>query len=127
MENVYIKKGIFAEEAFRNFLAKKFEIAKYVFLKDNVFITDVSKDSDYQKAFNGFYLVRRNTEWREKYYKCFQKVKMHEPSFCNIISTLNKELDGKIEPSFSSKMLATINPQMPMEQYLLLVVLLIIL
>ena len=29
--------------------------------------TDVSKDVDFQRMFNGFYKVRRNEEWRKCY------------------------------------------------------------
>ena len=59
-----------------------------------------------------FYRVRRNAEWRKAYYDLFETSKNSTPSFESIIRTMY-EATGNIEASFSSKMLATINPEMP--------------
>ncbi len=74
--------------------------------------TDVSSDDAFQRTFNGFYRVRRDEEWRKAYYDLFEKVKNEKPSFESIIRTLYSETHN-IEASFSSKMLATINADMP--------------
>ena len=74
--------------------------------------TDVSMDADFQRTFNGFYIVRRNEAWRNIYYKHFEHVKSGTPTFASIITHLYK-CTGNIEPSFSSKMLATIFPDKP--------------
>ena len=73
---------------------------------------DVSADRDFQTAFNGFYQVRRNEEWRKLFYALFEEVKGREPSYEYILRALY-EATGNVEVSFSSKMLATINANMP--------------
>jgi len=74
--------------------------------------TNVSTDADFQRIFNGFYIVRRNEDWRKVYYDYFESVKDKTPTFEEII-TYMYEHTGNIEPSFSSKMLATINSEKP--------------
>ena len=59
-----------------------------------------------------FYLIRRNEAWRNIYYEYFERVKSEIPTFSNIITYLY-ETTGNIEPSFSSKMLASIFPEKP--------------
>ena len=75
--------------------------------------------SDFQHAFNGFYRVRRNEEWRHHYYGLFSKAKAEQYSFNQIITALY-QLTGNVEASFSSKMLATIDATKPIwDQYVL--------
>ena len=74
--------------------------------------TDLSSDADFQKLFNGFYNVRKGDIWRKEYYSLFHSVKNSTPSFQYIITELKNRV-GTVEASFSSKMLATINPTMP--------------
>lgn len=73
---------------------------------------DVSSDRDFQTAFNGFYQVRRNEEWRKLFYALFEEVKGREPSYEYILRALY-EATGNVVVSFSSKMLATINADIP--------------
>lgn len=74
--------------------------------------TDVSKDADFQRVFNGFYKVRRNEEWRKCYYQLFEKMKTEYATFEDILDSLYKST-GRIEASFASKMLATLHPNQP--------------
>ena len=81
---------------------------------------DVSKCTDFQMAFDGYYRVRRNDTWRAKYYEYFESVKCDEDiSFDAIIDHIYnnmKTVQGKLNPveaSFSSKMLATIDTNKP--------------
>ena len=87
-------------------IAESMGFDKYKQIMEMVHKTDVSSDSYFQRTFNGFYRVRRNA------YDLFEKVKVNNPSFEFIIKTMY-EATGNIEASFSSKMLATINPNMP--------------
>ena len=66
----------------------------------------------FQRTFNSFYRVRRNAEWQSVYYDLFEEVKDSRPTFEYIIRALFKAT-GNIEASFYSKMLATINTDMP--------------
>lgn len=81
---------------------------------------DVSKCTDFQTAFDRYYRVRRNDTWRDSFYKYFESVKSNKDiGFDAILDHLYnnlKTVQGKpnpVEASFSSKMLATINPDMP--------------
>ena len=78
-----------------------------------------SNSPDFQRTFNGFYRVRRNEGWRHHYYSLFERAKAGRYSFEMIITELY-HLTGNVEASFSSKMLATIDPSKPIwDQYVL--------
>ena len=73
----------------------------------------------FQRAFNGYYRIRRNEEWRRHYYDLFVNAKSEHYSFDQIITELYR-LTGNVEASFSSKMLATIDASKPIwDQYVL--------
>ena len=87
----------------------------YVFLIENLDRTDNPDISaEYQKKFNYFYQVRRNAEWRKRFYSLFSKyAKRRNADFGNILNTIHKET-GMIEASFSSKFAATIDANLPL-------------
>lgn len=97
---------------FQERLASSMGLDKYQFIMEQVNKTDISIDAEFQRTFNGFYIVRRNEEWRKAYYEYFESVKKGTPTFASILIHLY-ECTGNIEPSFSSKMLATIFPDKP--------------
>ena len=99
-------------KVFQERLASSMGLDKYRYIMEQVGITNVAVDADFQRAFNGFYIVRRNESWRKTYYEYFESVKNSNPTFENIITYLY-ECTGNIEPAFSSKMLATILPEKP--------------
>lgn len=99
-------------KVFQERLASSMGLDKYRYIMEQVSITNVAVDTDFQRTFNGFYVVRRNESWRKSYYEYFESVKNGKPTFKNIITYLY-ECTGNIEPSFSSKMLATIIPEKP--------------
>ncbi len=76
--------------------------------------------SKFTKKFNAFYRVRRNEEWQKTYYNYFEKNRYNKNiTFEEILRYLYKNT-GNIEASFASKMLSTINPNMPIwDQYVL--------
>ena len=102
------------KEALKLLVERKADIAKYCDLQRRSLEVNVAEDRDFQKAFTAFYRLRRNDAWRDYYFKLFeeQKNKKNEISFGEIQLRLFQHC-GQIESSFSSKMLATINPQMP--------------
>ena len=86
---------------------------KYRFLLEQVHKVDVSSDEVFQRTFNGFYMVHRNKEWRYAFYNLFERVKMsNDVSFACVLDEMYR-LTGNVEASFSSKMLATLKPEMP--------------
>lgn len=89
------------------------ELEQYLSIMEKVELVDVSSDSDFQREFNYFYKLRRNAEWRAVFYCLFEECKsIKDISFERILYTLY-ERTGYIEASFSSKLLATLNPDMP--------------
>lgn len=74
----------------------------------------------FQRSFNSFFKVRRNSAWRETFYSVFLKCSnQKDVSFKEIITTLYA-MTNQIEPSFSSKMLHVINPNYPIwDQYVI--------
>lgn len=83
-----------------------------LFLDNSV---DISTDVDgFQKLFNGYYRIRRNEAWRKKFYDYFESIKTQtNVDFDTIIDELYRRTNGNVEASFSSKMLSTIRPDMP--------------
>ena len=99
-------------KVFQERLASSMGLDKYQFIMEHVNKTDISIDVEFQRIFNGYFMVRRNEEWRKAYYEYFESVKEGTPTFASILLHLY-ECTGNIEPSFSSKMLATIFPNKP--------------
>lgn len=99
-------------KVFQERLALSLGLDKYQYIMNQVKKANVAIDTGFQKIFNGFYIVRRNETWRKIYYEYFESIKDSEPTFANIITYLY-DCTGNIEPSFSSKMLATISPEKP--------------
>ena len=100
-------------------LITSFGLDKYSFIMSRFHEVDVSEDENFQRVFNGFYGVRRNLEWRQKYYAFFESNKEKQISYADIILWLYDQT-GNIEASFSSKMLATLDPNRPIwDQYVL--------
>lgn len=107
------------DEIIQDRLAASMGLHRYTFIMEKVWDVDVSKDEAFQRVFDGHYGVRRNPSWREKYYGYFQQVKGKLVSYSDIITWLYQQT-GNIEASFSSKMLATLDPNCPIwDQYVL--------
>ena len=113
-------KKLSIEKIIENWIINYLGLDKYEYIMNNFEKTDVSIDKDFQRKFNSFYVVRRNTNWRKIYYDYMEKNKNNKNiTFSEIITYLYKKT-GNIEASFSSKLLATINPNMPIwDQYIL--------
>lgn len=75
--------------------------------------TDVSSDADFQWLYYRFYRVRRNAEWQAAYYEIMQREKAGtDLSFEDILRELH-ERTGNVETSFTSKIIATLDPDRP--------------
>lgn len=89
------------------------DLHKYEFIVSQVHNTDLSSNKEFQKAFNGFFKMRqRSQEFYTLYFSLFESLKTQSPDFSTIIKTLYCETN-RVEASFSSKMLATIDPTYP--------------
>ena len=93
-------------------LASSMGLDRYKDIMDAVNVVDVSMDTNFQRTFNGFYGVRRNAEWRKVFYDFFEESKKKSVSFEEILMYLYEET-GNVEPSFSSKLFATLDSNKP--------------
>ena len=91
-----------------------FGLKKYEYLMDAVHKSDVSGDPEFQQIFNGYYKVRRNEVWRKKFYALFETVRNSNPlpSFDAVVTDLY-QATGNVEASFASKLLASVDKDMP--------------
>ena len=93
-------------------LLANFGLEKYAYIINHVNQVNVAENREFQKKFNGFYRVRRNEAWQEQFYGFFEIAKVQKPSFDEIIEELYHRT-GRVEASFSSKMLANIDDGKP--------------
>jgi predicted DNA-binding protein YlxM (UPF0122 family) len=95
-------------------------IAQYEAIMNIVNTVDVSKDKEFQRLYNNFYRVRqRSTKWYREYYSLMELSKGNDVSFNVVLDTILKKT-GNVEASFSSKLVATLNPERPVwDKYVL--------
>jgi len=89
-------------------------LEKYNFIMQTLKKVDVSTDALFQKKFKGFYRVRRNEDFCKLYFSILEihKRKNTEPTFSELLDTFLDKFK-KIEASYMSKLLATINDNFP--------------
>ena len=80
---------------------------------------DVSTDEQFQKKFNNFFKVRRDVDWQKNFYRVFQDLRKLKQSgqaitkkhFGCVLKKISQ--NGKKEVSYASKMVAALNPKLP--------------
>ena len=88
-------------------------IDKYLLIMKSFRSCDVLNSIDFQKMYNGFYRIRqRSPEFYKCYYDYMEQHKNDSLTFKDIITHFYYSLN-RIESSFSSKLLATVEPDMP--------------
>jgi len=88
-------------------------IAQYLEIMGLLPNVDVGRDRNFQRMYNAFYRVRqRPREWYELYFSYLESSKSSPPTFDTVIDHLFSAL-GRYEPSFSSKLVATLDPHQP--------------
>lgn len=92
----------------------------YASIQRTVRETDVSFDADFRRLYNRFYRMRRNAAWQSSYYAIMEREKA-DPStaFGDVLREMH-ELTGNAEASFASKMIATLHPDKPIWDSLVL-------
>lgn len=89
-------------------------LQRYEMLQSDLRKKTVDSDQGYQSIFNGFYKMQRRTEEWYKYYFAMLEQEKHNKSitFKQVLEKIYVE-KNRVEPSFSSKLVATIRPEMP--------------
>ena len=87
-------------------------LEKYTWLQTELQGRVVSCDSEYQKRFGGFYRVRRNSAWRSAYFHILEDAKSRPISFEEALRSIC-DATGRVEASFASKLIATLDPSQP--------------
>ena len=87
-------------------------LKKYQWLQAQRDACDVRSNSEYRKRFNGFYRVRRGPGLAGHFYGLLEAKKGQTVPFTEVLEDLHRTT-GRYEASFASKLLATIDPNMP--------------
>jgi len=87
-------------------------LGRYVWLQDHIGLCDVSTNEHFQRRFNGFYRVRRGLLWRTAYYGLMESAKATGIDFPDALKEIYRRT-GRIEASFSSKLVATVDQSKP--------------
>jgi hypothetical protein len=94
-------------------------LSKYLRLQSQVQSCDVSTYEGFQRLFSGFYRVRRNSRWKLEYFKLMEASKLSGIDFPKAVQEINGRC-GRIEASFASKLVATLDPSKPViDQFVL--------
>lgn len=87
-------------------------LKKYCWIQDRFWKRSVDCDQEFQRRFNDFYKVRRNLKWRKIFYNLLEKAKVQSHSFPEVLIQIREKTD-RLEASFVSKLIATLNPEKP--------------
>ena len=88
-------------------------LQKYERTMERFWQVDISNDEEFQRTFNGFYRVRRRKpDFYRALYNFLESHKNKQITFAEVLQYLYERF-GRLEASFSSKVVATINPNMP--------------
>ena len=108
-ENIYIL-SVNLDEAMVKLKRRGKDVGRY---HEIMQMKESPEKREFQRKYDAFYRVRRNEMWRTEYFRLMSVfMKRQEPSFGEILLRLQQST-GQIEASFASKMLATINADMP--------------
>ena len=106
--------------AVQSSLARAWGLDGYAQIQRRVREADVSADAGFQRLYNRFYRVRRDSGWQVHYYAIMEREKASQTvSFADLLREMH-ERTGNVEASFTSKMIATLNPDMPIWDSLVL-------
>lgn len=87
-------------------------LEKYRWIQANRLNRDLHADLEFRGRFNHFYRVRRNRVWQDAFYKLLETKKFMKASFAEALDSLRGKCQ-RIEASYVSKLVATIDPTKP--------------
>jgi len=109
------KDGIVNEKKLKPILLNvKTGLNQYSNIQRRVHLLNVGTDIDFQNEFSVFYRINpyRDKLWKNIFFKLFELSKKGDRDFGIILKTLQNET-GRIEASFVSKLLATLDTTLP--------------
>ena len=88
-------------------------LEKYQWLQQQ-FLANVNSHGDavFQRRFNQFYRVRRSAAWQSSYFALMGRARREALEFNVVLDALQLAIN-RLEASFVSKLIATINPELP--------------
>lgn len=87
-------------------------LEQYLWLQANRDTGDLRSNLLFRKRFNHFYRVRRGKGWQDEFYGLLERKKGKQVAFREVLTELY-QATNRYEASFASKLLATLDPQMP--------------
>jgi hypothetical protein len=87
-------------------------LESYLWLQRHVRSRDVNTNEEFQRCFSGFYRVRRDSQWRSVYFGLLESSKVNGIDFPEALNEINHRT-GRIEASFASKLVATLDASKP--------------
>lgn len=101
------------DEAFAELDKHRRSMSRYMEVMRLVRERNVAEDQEFRRYYAGFYRLRRDSHWRDGYFQLMESCKCRQDiSFGGLLLRLFEET-GRIEASFTSKMLASLDPDMP--------------
>ena len=98
------------EAAFAGLASRRSDLTRYAHSIADLHATNVATDADYQRRFNALYGVRRNAQWRDVYFTLLEARKLQsDVRFLSVLTAI-RDATGRVEASFASKLVATIDP-----------------
>jgi len=85
---------------------------QYLSIQKDRYTGDIRSNRSFKRQFNHFYRVRRGVEWQSHFFPLLESKKSRQTQFSEVFDALHKATN-RYEASFASKLLATINPSMP--------------
>ena len=96
----------------KSLLKVEMGLRRYCWIQEQFHKNEVTSNRKFQKAYNGFYRVRRNAQWQSVYYRLMEDAKTNGVGFQEVLLELKKQT-GRLEASFTSKLIATVYPNRP--------------
>ncbi len=108
------------ETVIEDSLVTAFSLRTYIGILDAIQRDNFVTTTEFRKTFNGFYRIRqKSAAWYDKYYRLMEEQKSANKSFKDLLLCL-EPVSGTIDVSFVSKMMAAVDPSLPIwDKYIL--------
>lgn len=112
--------GLNPDTVIEDSLETAFSLKTYIDILDAIQQDHFIATPEFKTMFNGFYRVRqKSAAWYDKYYKLMEEQKSANRSFKDLLLCL-EPVSGTIDVSFVSKLMAAVDPSLPIwDKYVL--------